>query len=362
MTSLLEHYRMQVNERIFQAIDSPDWLASMRSSDFYEEFSAPAKALLSYGKRTRAAFAGSGWQLFTAFSPDDDFRNSLLPITAGAALELYQGSALIHDDIIDTALSRRGLPAAHIAFRQIHESAKLKGKSAKFGLNSAILLGDFLLSLACHTFEKSEHISEAALTKARLIFHGMTAEVAFGQYLDNRREFMPFTANYDEEIAQSFNVIYHKSARYSVECPLKIGAALAGATDTQIHELSKIGIALGEAFQLRDDQLGVFGDESATGKPSGGDLIEGKRTVLIGLTRKLTSASNRELLDSALGKPLTGAQISELQNIIKQCGAYEIHEEMIQSRENAAKEEIGKMKQSSSILNALVQQLSSRKS
>lgn len=252
------------------------------------------------------------------------------------------------------------MPAAHIAFADTHTRAELIGDSAKFGLNSAILLGDLLLSLAALTFAQAEHANDDALNKATMLFHAMTAEVAFGQYLDNRREFTPFHQKFDEDIAQAYQVLYHKSARYSVDCPLKIGAALAGASPEEIMQLSEIGIPLGEAFQLRDDQLGVFGDEAATGKPSGGDLIEGKRTVLLGLTRKLAQPDEREFLDRSIGKSLSADEISQIRQIMHTCGAYEAHEEMIQLREQKARETIGKLPINSEILHELITTLSAR--
>ena len=372
MTSLAE-YRVMVDNRLQQSIASSNWLEAAVPAEFCSEFLDPAQSLLAHGKRTRAAFLAAGWQLFTPnteFSAVVDAKSdksgksrsthAILPVTAGTAVELYQASALIHDDIIDAALSRRGLPATHIAFTNTHETAELTGDAAKFGLNSAILLGDLLLSLAALTFAQAEHTSNEGFAVATTLFHRMTAEVAYGQYLDNRREFTAFSQEFDADIAQAYRVLYHKSARYSVDCPLKIGAALAGATQEEIAQLSAIGIPLGEAFQLRDDQLGVFGDESATGKPSGGDLIEGKRTVLLGLTRKMADPDEQQFLDAHIGKPLSAAEITQIRQIIKSCGADAAHEAMITEREQQASQAIERLPQQSEILQELFTQLSAR--
>lgn len=360
--SLLADYRLLVDEKITETINSQDWLPTKDVLGLYAEFLSPAKALLSSGKRTRAAFTAAGWQLFHPLNSSKIHHDLNLPVIAGSAIELYQGSALIHDDIIDSALLRRNQPATHIAFQNTHKDLRLIGNNSKFGLNSAILLGDFLLSLSTFAFQKAEHLNQEALKFGTTIFHAMTTEVAFGQYLDNRREFTPLSDEYDEEISQAYKVLYHKSARYSVDCPLKIGAALAGASSAQVAALSEIGRPLGEAFQLRDDHLGVFGAEKITGKPTGGDLREGKRTVLVGLTRKLASPADRKILDSALGQALSAAEITQLQEIIINCGALAVHEEMINTREQQAQIAIAKLTGNTALLNELAQMLISRQS
>jgi geranylgeranyl diphosphate synthase type I len=126
-------------------------------------------------------------------------------------------------------------------------------------------------------------------------------------------------------------VLRYKSAKYSVERPLHIGATLAGASETQLAELSSFGLPLGEAFQLRDDLLGVFGDPSATGKPAGDDLIEGKRTVLVALALDAAPAEEAARLDAALGTSLSAAEVGELRAVIDRSGAHQQVEEVIGS-------------------------------
>jgi geranylgeranyl diphosphate synthase type I len=116
-------------------------------------------------------------------------------------------------------------------------------------------------------------------------------------------------------------VLRYKSAKYSVERPLHVGAALAGAGDDVLAALTRFGLPLGEAFQLRDDLLGVYGDPAVTGKPAGDDLTEGKRTVLVALALRHAPAADAKLLDDALGKPLTGSEVEELRRIITGSGA-----------------------------------------
>jgi geranylgeranyl diphosphate synthase type I len=126
------------------------------------------------------------------------------------------------------------------------------------------------------------------------------------------------------------NVLRYKSAKYSVERPLHIGASLAGATPEVFEALSAFGLPLGEAFQLRDDLLGVFGDPDVTGKPAGDDLVEGKRTVLVALALEHAPADQARRLDAALGTPLTEAEVDELRGIINDAGAHRRVEAMIE--------------------------------
>ena len=147
----------------------------------------------------------------------------------------------------------------------------------QYGAAAAILLGDLLLSWS------DEVLRTCGLPAARVIdalgyFDRTRSEVVTGQFLDVSAQ-----ARGAADVDTAMTVLRYKSAKYSIERPLHIGAALAGATAQQITQLTRFGLPLGEAFQLRDDLLGVFGDPSVTGKPAGDDLIEGKRTVLVAL-------------------------------------------------------------------------------
>ena len=117
-------------------------------------------------------------------------------------------------------------------------------------------------------------------------------------------------------------VLRYKSAKYSIERPLHVGAALAGAGAEQLAALSAFGLPLGEAFQLRDDLLGVFGDPATTGKPAGDDLVEGKRTVLVALALDAAPPADAALLDRSLGTPLSPPEVERLRDVIEASGAH----------------------------------------
>ena len=246
-----------------------------------------------------------------------------------AALEIFQSAALVHDDLIDNSDTRRGKPAAHRALQRRHSEKSWAGDAEAFGRSSAILLGDLLISWSDDLLEQSlsphPHAADVRTAYAR-----MRRDVTVGQFLDIAEESAWRVSPDDEHAARALRVVSLKSARYSIEQPLALGAALAGADAGQQDALRAFGHPIGMAFQLRDDILGVFGDESVTGKPAGDDLREGKRTVLIALTREGLDGSARRVLDDLIGDPeLNREQVAALQATISASGALERVEEMI---------------------------------
>lgn len=288
-------------------------------------FLEPARLLLKGGKRTRARLVRLGWIAATGDEPQPDGPT----VHAGCAVELFQAAALVHDDIIDDADTRRGHPAAHRALAGGHGDV--------FGCNAAILLGDALLALS----ERSAMSAAAATPSpaaALADWHLMTVEVAIGQYLDVEASVLPLPRGADEgAMARALTVLRHKSAHYSVVWPLRVGAALGGASPELRDALTAIAEPLGEAFQLRDDHLGIYGDPEVTGKPAGDDLLEGKRTplVLLGLSR--ASREGRHLISEALGRRDLGRDaIDAIRAELRTSGAVERHEAMIEERHDRA--------------------------
>jgi len=287
------------------------------------ELVSQCEALLGGGKRLRAALA------YWSFRAHGGAAEHLGAYHLGAALELFQASALFHDDILDNSDVRRGAPTAHRAFASLHKTTDLIGDSDQFGVNAAILLGDLALTLAYEELESAitaAQLSPANAQSARQLFSHMCQEVMIGQYLDVRAENEPLTGAIAEngpELRRAATILRAKSASYCVKYPLLLGAVLAGFDDPeQLQQLSEIGEKLGIAFQLRDDILGIFGDPTITGKPAGDDLIEGKRTVL--LLRAIMGSppgAQAELL-AAVGNPqLDAPRLAELRNIIVSSGA-----------------------------------------
>lgn len=254
-----------------------------------------AAQLLSGGKRLRPIFCYWGWRAAGGQGDDEAV------VAAAAALELFQAAALVHDDVIDSSDTRRGQPSIHRLFAARHRDSGWHGDPEAFGVAAAILLGDLLLGWSDELLS-SAGLEAAELARARPVFELMRTEVGGGQYLDVLEQVRTVDSRADA-VARARNVIRYKSARYSVEHPLVMGGCFADAPEDVRAGFGAYGRSLGEAFQLRDDILGVFGDPVTTGKPAGDDLREGKRTVLVALALERADQRQRALISAKLGNP-----------------------------------------------------------
>jgi len=265
--------------------------------------------LLDSGKRLRPLFAYAGF-LASGGALDKPV------IRAMASLELLQACALIHDDLMDGSDTRRGKPSIHRHFESKHIQDDLDGFAPHYGLSAAVLLGDLALVWS------DQMLNSAGLTTeqlARLLpyYNEMRVELMAGQFLDIHEQTQKTTS-----VDRSMKIARYKSGKYTIERPLHLGAAMASAPAEIFTALSAYGLPLGEAFQLRDDLLGVFGDPSVTGKPAGDDLREGKRTALIAMTNDRQSEAQREIARKHFGKPDLDAEgVSLLREIIESTGA-----------------------------------------
>ncbi|MGH3361927.1 MAG: polyprenyl synthetase family protein [Nocardioides sp.] len=272
---------------------------------------AEAGTSVSGGKRFRAAFCYWGYRAVR-----DDVPDEAALVRACAALELLHASALVHDDYMDASDTRRGRPATHRTFTDEHAQAGWRGDAGQYGASAAILLGDLLLSWADELLRRCG-LPLPEVAAAMDVFDICRSEVIAGQFLD-----VSVQARGQADVDAAMTVLRYKSAKYSIERPLHIGAALAGGSPESLTELSSFGLPLGEAFQLRDDLLGVFGDAATTGKPAGDDLVEGKRTVLVALALDAADAEGTARLDRMLGTPLGAGQVAEARRIIDESGAH----------------------------------------
>jgi geranylgeranyl diphosphate synthase type I len=275
--------------------------------------------VLGGGKRLRPAFAYWGYR--GAGGSDSDEVTS-----AVAALELVQASALIHDDVMDASDTRRGEPAVHRRFAALHTQHGWQGDADGFGAGSAILLGDLCLAWSDEMLRRSG-LDARTLLRVRGVFDLMRTELIAGQYLDVHAQ-----ATADSSLRRASTVARYKSAKYTVERPLLFGAAIADATPGIRATYSEFGLPVGEAFQLRDDILGVFGDPSRTGKPAGDDLREGKRTYLVAAAFEAADKATAERLERGLGDPeLDDDGVNDLRDIIVSTGALARTEQRIES-------------------------------
>ncbi|WP_063042004.1 polyprenyl synthetase family protein [Nocardia pseudovaccinii] len=271
--------------------------------------------VLRGGKRTRPAFAWTGW---LGAGGDPTGPHAAAVLNACAALELVQACALVHDDIIDSSRTRRRFPTVHVDFEQRHRDHGWAGDAEHFGTSVAILVGDLALAWA-DDMVHAAGLDAAALGRFAPVWALMRTEVLGGQLLDIHGE-----SAGDESVAAALRINRYKTAAYTVERPLHLGAALADADPHLIEAYRTFGTDIGIAFQLRDDLLGVFGDPAVTGKPSGDDLREGKRTVLVAEALQRADATDpaaADLLRTSIGTDLTADQVERLRAVITELGA-----------------------------------------
>jgi geranylgeranyl diphosphate synthase type I len=277
--------------------------------------------LLSGGKRLRPGFCF--WGHLGAGGEDSDAL-----VRAAAALEMFQAAAIIHDDVMDASDTRRGKPAVHRRFAALHEAQGWTGSPDSFGAGAAILLGDLCLAWSDEMLVGSGLLTDAA----RRVFDDMRAELMAGQYLDLLEQ-----VRGTGTVESALRVARYKSAKYTIVEPLHLGAALAGADQPVFDAYSAYGLPLGEAFQLRDDLLGVFGDPSVTGKPAGDDLREGKRTALVAMALETATPAQADLVRRELGNPdLDEPAVAALRDAFVASGAVSRVEALIARRTDEA--------------------------
>jgi geranylgeranyl diphosphate synthase type I len=271
-----------------------------------------ARLVLAGGKRLRPAFCFWGF-VGAGGDPTDE-----LVIDAGAALELLHAFALFHDDVMDGSLTRRGEPTTNAKFEARHGVEKLAGESRRFGDGVAILVGDL-------AYVYSDQLMRNASPQAWTIWNELRIELNFGQYLD-----MLGSAMNERRREKAERICRYKSGKYTIERPLHLGALLAAPTRNElIPVLSTYGLPLGDAFQMRDDVLGAFGDTAITGKPVGDDLREGKPTPLMAIATARANAAQLKELQLVGNQDLTPEQIARVQEVIRETGALDELETVI---------------------------------
>ncbi|MGH3936802.1 MAG: polyprenyl synthetase family protein [Pseudonocardiaceae bacterium] len=288
--------------------------------------------VLGGGKRLRPTFAWWGWR-GAGGSPADPEARAVL--RAVSALELIQACALVHDDLIDDSTTRRGAPTVHVDFAARHRAAGWLGTPERFGTATAILLGDLALAWADDMLRGSD-LWPDQLGRALSVWQVMRTEVLAGQYLDVLTQ-----ARGDETPESALQIDRYKTAAYTVERPLHLGAVLAGAGSALVDAYRRFGADIGIAFQLRDDLLGMFGDPLVTGKPAGDDLREGKRTLLLAYGLRNAAAQRRtaaaDLLRRTIGDPkVDGATVCEVRELLVELGAVAQVERQITELTNSA--------------------------
>lgn len=280
------------------------------------------RAFLSAGgKRIRPMLCACGWHAAEGGPEPAGL------VSAGAALEMFHAFALIHDDVMDRSDTRRGQPTVHRRLATRFTGPHSEPEAEQLGIGAAILVGDIALTWSDELWH-SISLAPDRLAAARALINEMRTEVMYGQFLD-----LTGSAGMDARSDLPLTVIRYKTAKYTIERPLQLGAALAGADRRLINALSAFAIPIGEAFQLRDDLLGIFGDPGETGKSRLDDLREGKRTILVTLALAAADKQQEADLRATLGnQDITEEAAERAREILTATGAAAGVEQMIEDR------------------------------
>ena len=324
--ALLEGFRTKLDGELKAWLESRRRLAMETGSpEMLELVDGVGQLVVNGGTRLRPALVYYSYQ--ACGGPSDE---EVLPLALST--ELLHTYLLIHDDIMDHAEVRRGQPAAHVRFRNAHRTRGFHGDAQDFGHSVAILLGDLAHTWAVELASRAGADGSRGPEVARC-FAAMSEEVIGGQYLE-----LLVAQRRAASEAELTRVLRLKSGCYTAERPVQLGALLAGAEPAVIAELSRYGSAVGEAFQLQDDLLGMFGNADTVGKPVGDDLREGKFTFLIHHALAAATSEQREALEAALGNPgVTAGEVARVQAILQETGARAEVERMIGERLETAR-------------------------
>lgn len=264
------------------------------------------------GKKARGALMVLGYLLAGGKDNQKILKASLFP-------EIIQSFLLIHDDIMDRDLLRRGKPTPQALYSALYRERKFKGDAEHFGLSMAIDLGDYGMYLGQEALFESGFEQEK-ITKVIKLANRIYQEVALGQALDI---FGEVSGEFDEDYV--LKVHFLKTAQYSVTAPLQFGAILAGAEEGYLSFLAKYGDPIGVAFQIHDDILGLFGEEKIIGKETGArDIREGKATLLIVKALERAKDKDKRYLESVYGrKKITNNETDNIRRIVKKSGSFD---------------------------------------
>ncbi|MFH8715771.1 polyprenyl synthetase family protein [Streptomyces zaomyceticus] len=312
-------FRARVDEVLRRFVaDEADLLAAVDPA--LGPVAEQVEAAVAVGKRLRAAFCYWGWRAARQLDSDALVR-------AAASMELVHAAAVVHDDLIDDSPLRHGRPTAHVA---LVGSVRHHPRPADAARSLAMLVGDLLMSLAGQLFATSG-LPAAYLGRARPLWAALARDLVAGECLEILH------TGTGPDTAASLKVIRYKTAKYTVEQPLLIGGALAGASERLREGYSAYGLPLGEAFQLRDDLLGLFGDTRQTGKANSDDVRGHRPTALLAETWRIAGPDERERLRGLLGRhDLDEEGLEAVREVMRRLGAPDRVESMIAARVDEA--------------------------
>ncbi len=337
-----ENWRLSLRQAVLS--DIADFVAARFAADLdaagVEVAGDVLMDFVSGGKCLRSTFMCLGWLCGAA--------PSAAAVRAAASLELLHAFALLQDDVMDASTLRRGRPAAHIQFTRWHRQRALSGSARRFGESAAILLGDLCLIWSEQILRESG-VEHRRLQQAWPRYDAMRIELALGQFADIATDIRNLPS-----MDTVLDVARRKSGNYTVRRPLEIGATMAGCDDHTLSRLGRYGAALGEAFQLRDDMLGVFGSPTKTGKPAGADLHERKPTSVVVAAHQMADATTRrQLIELMNSDSLDDSAVERWRALIVATGAAQRIEDMIAARTTLAHNQLGEIRVDESVRAAL---------
>jgi geranylgeranyl diphosphate synthase, type I len=317
---ILIDFRNQVDEALLQFVKERKvhWIGT----PFAPVLDALERFVLDGGKRIRPAMCHAGYLIGGG-------SDEVALVPAAASLELWHSFALIHDDIMDNSTTRRGTRTVHCGLMALHQLSGWRGDSDRFGVAAGIVAGDLCYAWSDELYATSM-LPPFRLHAGRDVLARMRAETMVGQYLDLHGQAAGGT------VEDALVTIALKAGRYTIERPLELGVVLAGGDAAMLDLCATLGGPLGEAFQLRDDLLGAFGDPTRTGKSTVEDLRDGKSTVLVACAREMASTAQLRRLNELLGNAkLDGSGVDTIRSILEDTGARRRVEDMIDEREAA---------------------------
>jgi len=286
------------------------------------------KITLSGGKRLRPALMYWSYRGLNGKDEEEMLRTSV-------SIEIIHIFLLIHDDIIDNDQTRHGVETVHRQYAKIGKMISKKDNHTHFGNSMGIVVGDIVGALG-NQILYSSNFSPDSVIKALYQLQSIIARVAVGEaqdvYIEHKRKAT------EEEVLEMYK---NKTAKYTIEGPLHLGAILAGADEETLQKISSFSVPVGVAFQIQDDILGIFGNEKKIGKPVGSDIREGKQTVLVVKAMEGADKKQKSEILNLLGKKyLTSSEIETFKKIIIETGALKYSQDLAQKLIVEGKKEI----------------------
>jgi len=329
----IQHFKKEFDHYFDSWLDHRIHFLKSKSPAMHQVVADAKPLFVTQGKRIRAFLTYCAFHEAGGTSQDAGYQ-------LGVAIELVHAFALVHDDIMDESASRRGYPTMHVSQESFHKEQKLRGDSSHYGLSSAILVGDLLLTYANEAIATLP-LEHADVVATNRIFAQMQQELAAGQYED-----IWATATLSERTeADVMRIMSAKTGTYTVGYPIKIGATAGGWNPKQADQFDEFSELLGQAFQIHDDILGGFGDEKVTGKSVSSDITQGKPTLLLVYTLRHAKVQESVKLLSLIGKrSLSDKDVEYIRSVMVKSGAHAYAEQKEKQLVERALEALGRIK------------------